>query len=77
MRTQHWLTAAQIKHVQFQPVMLYSISEQSKRIIFHPQILSEFAMDEELGRRMLTELDRDVPPQNLPSPGSSRVFGGT
>lgn len=33
------LTQEQMKHVQFQPVMVHSFSEKSSRIVFHPQIL--------------------------------------
>ncbi|MHC2672582.1 hypothetical protein ACVI1J_004745 [Bradyrhizobium diazoefficiens] len=55
------LTEEQMKHVQFQPVMVHSLSEKSPRIVFHPQILSDFAMVEEIGRKMLVELARDMP----------------
>jgi hypothetical protein len=55
------LTEEQMKHVQFQPVMVHSLSEKSPRIVFHPQILADFAMVEEIGRKMLVELARDMP----------------
>jgi hypothetical protein len=55
------LTEEQMKHVQFQPVMVHSLSEKSPRIVFHPQLLADFAMVEKIGRRMLVELARDMP----------------
>jgi hypothetical protein len=64
------LTAEQLTHVQFQPVMMHSIGEKSKKIVFHPQMLSDFAMVEEIGKRMLRELDREIiPPQDIPGLG--------
>jgi hypothetical protein len=63
------LTQEQMTHVQFQPVMRHSFSEKSRNIVFHPQLLSDFAMVEELGKRMLAELERDVPPVRLPKKG--------
>jgi hypothetical protein len=63
------LTQEQMKHVQFQPVMVHSFSEKSPRIIFHPQILSDLAMVEDIGRKMLVELARDVPVQRVKRPG--------
>jgi hypothetical protein len=59
------LTEEQMKHVQFQPVMVHSFSEKSPRIVFHPQLLADFAMVEEIGRRMLIELARDVPTERV------------
>jgi hypothetical protein len=44
------LTQEQIKHVQFQPLMVHSLSETSPRIVFHPLILSDFAMVEDIRR---------------------------
>jgi hypothetical protein len=60
------LTAEQMKHVQFQPVMRHSFSEKSPNIVFHPQILNDFAIVEEIGKRMLIELERNFPPVRLP-----------
>jgi hypothetical protein len=57
------LTEEQMKHVQFLPVMRHSISEKSKSVVFHPQLLSDFAIVEEIGKRMLKEFERAVPPQ--------------
>jgi hypothetical protein len=55
------LTEEQMRHVQFQPVMVHSLSEKSPRVVFHPQLLADFAMVEEIARRMLAELARDMP----------------
>jgi hypothetical protein len=66
------LTEEQMKHVQFLPIMMHSISERSKKVVFHPQMLSDFAMIEEIGRKILKELERDVPPQGKTGLG---VFG--
>jgi hypothetical protein len=63
------LTQEQMTHVQFQPLMVHSFSERPPRIVFHPQILSDFAMVEEIGRKMLVELTRDVPAQRIQGPG--------
>jgi hypothetical protein len=62
------LTQEQMKHVQFQPVMVHSFSEKSSRIVFHPQLLSDFAMVEDIGRKMLVELAREVPAQRVSRP---------
>jgi hypothetical protein len=43
--------------------MVHSFSEKSPRIVFHAQILSDFAMVEDIGRKMLVELAGDVPAQ--------------
>jgi hypothetical protein len=51
------------------PVMTQSISERSKKVVFHPQLLSDFAMVEEIGRKMLKELEQDVLPQGKTGPG--------
>jgi hypothetical protein len=63
------LTQEQMKHVQFQPVMVHSFSEKSPRVVFHPQLLSDFGMVEDFGRKMLVELARDVPSQRVSRPG--------
>jgi hypothetical protein len=57
-----------MQHVQFQPVMVHSFSEKSPRIVFHPQILSDLAMVEDIVRKMLVELARDVPAQRVKRP---------
>jgi hypothetical protein len=62
------LTQEQMKHIQFQPVMVHSFSEKSSRIVFHPQLLSDFAMVEDIGRKMLVELAREVPAQRVSRP---------
>ena len=60
------LTAEQMKRVQFLPVMKHSFSEKSKSVVFHPQVLSDFAMVEEIGKKMLQELERELSPQSSP-----------
>lgn len=44
----------------FQPLMTHSFSERSPRVPFHVQLLADFNTIEEMGREMLTELDREV-----------------
>lgn len=63
------LAEEQMTWVQFWPVMLHSISGGSPRIVFHPQLLSDFAIVDQIGSKMLAELARDIPPQSLPAPG--------
>jgi len=42
----------------FRPVMTHSFEEKAKPIVFHPQLLADFNTIEELGRKLLDELDR-------------------
>ena len=42
----------------FRPVMTHSFEEQAKPVDFHPQLLDDFNTIEELGRKMLEELNR-------------------
>ena len=42
----------------FMPVMTHSFEEDAKPVVFHRQILADFNTIEELGRKMLEELDR-------------------
>lgn len=59
------LKADQRKLVQFAPWMTHSYGEKAKRVVFHPQMLSDFNTIEEMARKLLVELDRiDAPPQN-------------
>jgi hypothetical protein len=48
--------------------MVHSFSKKSSRIVFHPQLLSDFAMVEDIGRKMLVELAREVPAQRVSRP---------
>lgn len=42
----------------FNPFMTHSFKEEAKYVVFHPQILADFNTVEELGQKMLEELDR-------------------
>jgi hypothetical protein len=42
----------------FRPWMLHSVMETEAYIVFHPQIIADFATVEEIARKMLEELDR-------------------
>ena len=42
----------------FQPTMTHSFEEKAHSVVFHSQLLADFNTIEELGRRMLEELDR-------------------
>ncbi len=44
--------------VTFIPQMTHSFEESAKLVVFHPQMLADFNTVEELGRKMLEELDR-------------------
>ena len=41
----------------FRPWMTHSFSEQARHLIFHGQLLSDYATIEEMGGKMLEELD--------------------
>jgi hypothetical protein len=43
---------------RFRPWMTHSLTENSPAILFHPQLLSDFATVDEFGREMLEELGR-------------------
>ncbi len=43
---------------RFRPWMTHSMTEQAPSILFHPQLVADFATIDELGRTMLKELDR-------------------
>lgn len=53
------LAVEQLKLTEFKPWMKHSFEEGSKTIVFHPQILSDFATVEEIGHKMLEELTRE------------------
>ncbi len=52
------LSAGQDALGVFTPVMTHSFEEDAKSVVFHRQILADFNTIEELGRKMLEELDR-------------------
>ena len=41
----------------FQPLMMHSFEEGARTIRFHPQMLADFGLVEDLGRRMLDQLN--------------------
>jgi hypothetical protein len=52
------LSSEQKSLVSFIPHMTHSFLEEAALVMFHPQILADFNTIEELGRKMLEELDR-------------------
>lgn len=52
-----FLSAEQDALCIFQPIMIHSFIENSQPVLFHPQLLADFNTIEELGRKMLEELD--------------------
>jgi len=52
------LSIEQMKLVEFRPWIQHSFEEKAKPIVFHAQLLADFAMTEELGKKMLLELNR-------------------
>jgi hypothetical protein len=53
------LKAAQEALTRYQPEMVHSPEDKSKRIVFHPQILSDFETVCDLAKRMNTALDTE------------------
>ena len=52
------LKAEQLKLVVFQPVMKHTLRDNIPPVVFHFQLLQDLATAEELGKRMISELDR-------------------
>jgi hypothetical protein len=52
------LSAEQKKLVRFQPLMMHSLKEDSKLVPFHIQMLADFLTIDQLGWKMLDELNR-------------------
>ena len=52
------LSAEQKSLTAFLPVMTHSFEEEAKFVVFHGQVLSDFATIEELAQKMLEELNR-------------------
>lgn len=52
------LSAEQRALVAFWPVMTHSFEEETRPVVFHAQLLADFNTVEELGRKMLEELNR-------------------
>ena len=62
------LKAQQQALTRFQPEMMHSIGDNSKRIVFHPQLLSDFNTIHELALKMNVALDA------APATSARRVF---
>jgi hypothetical protein len=54
------LMAEQLKLGRFRPWIQQSFEENSVPIVFHPQMLSDFATIEELGTKMLEEFSKEL-----------------
>ena len=52
------MSAEQEKLAVFNPIMTHSFEEEAKIVVFHAQLIADFNTIEELGRKMLEELDR-------------------
>ena len=52
------LSVEQMSLVKFIPCMTHSFEENSKIVVFHAQLLADFNTIDEIGRKMLVELDR-------------------
>lgn len=52
------LKAEQMALARFQPIMTHSLAALAGVVVFHPQLLADFATINELAREFLVELDR-------------------
>lgn len=52
------LKAEQMALARFQPIMTHSLTAAANVVVFHPQLLADFATINELACEFLTELDR-------------------
>lgn len=52
------IKAEQLELVVFQPVMKHTLDDRNNPVVFHFQLLKDFATVEEIGRKMLAELNR-------------------
>jgi len=59
------ISIEQSRLTTFKPWIQHSYGEGSKLVVFHPRMLKDFAIVEQLGWKMLNELKRDVPPRML------------
>ncbi len=55
------LRRAQSHLAVFQPVMIHSFGEQSRPVVFHPQLLADFECVGDIATRVLNELDDTDP----------------
>jgi hypothetical protein len=59
------ISMEQSKLTTFKPWIQHSYGEGSKLVVFHPQMIRDFATVEQLGWKMLEELKRDLPPPEV------------
>lgn len=52
------LSVEQMELVNFTPIMTHSFEENAKTVVFHAQLLADFNTVDEMGRKMLEELNR-------------------
>jgi hypothetical protein len=52
------IKAEQLELVVFQPVMKHTLQDNNPPVVFHFQLLQDFATVEEIGQKMLGELER-------------------
>jgi hypothetical protein len=65
------LAAAQDALVRFEPVMMHSPQDKSKRIVLHPRLLSDFGIIAEIGWKMHAALDQ------VPEKSAVKKVGGS
>ncbi len=58
------IKAEQLELVVFQPVMKHTLKDRKPPVVFHFQLLQDFATVEEIGQKMLGELERDLRPEH-------------
>jgi hypothetical protein len=56
------LKAEQLKLVALHPVMKHTLNDKKPPVVFHFQLLQDFARVEEIGEKMLDELKRVADP---------------
>jgi hypothetical protein len=69
--------AAQKQLGRFLPWMTHSSTEKSPQVVFHPQLLQDYATVDEFGRKMLealTEFDKSSPQEKAPGPSKQLAF---
>lgn len=59
------LSAKQGTLAVFHPFMTHSFEENAPKVVFHAQLLADFATVEEIGQRMLKELRRNADPSGV------------
>ena len=57
------IKAEQLELVVFQPVMKHTLQDKNPPVVFHFQLLQDFATVEEIGQKMLGELERAIRPK--------------